>query len=302
VLAAVADVLVAGYASVDLVWTASAAPGPRHTALLTGPVEPPPRFGGCAPVVARLLAGQGHRVGLVSWLGDDAYGRAYRAELEAAGVDTDATVFAEGQASPRSLLFYDPDGGVTCCYHPSGSTQQTLTPSGAARLRDARAVALTVGPPALTAALLEQRPRASLVAWGVKADPDAFPPELRRRLLEQARVITLNQGELDFVADGLPPAGSTADADDRLARVLAATSATVGLTCGRDGARVFWPGGDVQVPARPVAVDDPTGAGDAFFAGFLGAILRHPDPADAGRAGVAEAARFLSAKTGRDRA
>jgi sugar/nucleoside kinase (ribokinase family) len=287
------EVLVAGYAGVDLVWTAASPPGPHRTALLTGPVEPRPRFGGCAPIVAMLLARQGHRVGLVSWLGDDACGRAYRAKLEAAGVDTQATVFAPGQATPRSLLIYDPDGGVTCCYHPSGSADQKLDARGQAQLAHARMLALTVGPCALTAALLAQRPAGSRVAWGVKADANAYPVGLRRQLLEEADVITMNRDELAFVAEALPGGMSASDDDARLACMRRATSAAMAVTAGRAGVRVAWPDGDVQLPASPIEAENPTGAGDAFFAGFLGALLRDLDPVESARAGMAEAVGFL---------
>jgi len=286
-------VLVAGYASIDLVWTAESVPGPDRTAILTGPVEPEPRFGGCAPIVAMQLARQGQSAGLVSWLGDDAPGRAYRVELESAGVDTTFTVFAPGQASPRSLLIYDPNGGVTCCFHPSGSAAQTLDAGTAGQMEQVRALALTVGPARLTSALLERRPRGSIVAWDVKADPDAFPLSLRAQLLRQAQVITLNRGELAFVADGVP--GVAADTDDEalLQRIRSVTSGVLAITSGGSGARVVWPDGDVQLPADAVTDVDPTGAGDVFFAGFVGAKLRRLDPIAAGRLATAAAASFL---------
>jgi sugar/nucleoside kinase (ribokinase family) len=50
----------------------------------------------------------------------------------------------------------------------------------------------------------------------------------------------------------------------------------------------------VDVPALPGPVVDTTGAGDAFAAGFIVAMLDGSPPADAARAGVAAAGRLLA--------
>lgn len=290
------DVVVAGYASIDFVWRSTSTPAPNRTAILTGPVDPDPHFGGCAPIVAMQLARQGQRVGLVSWLGDDAYGRAYCAELESTGVDTTAMVFASGQASPKTLLIYDPAGGTTCCFHPSGSGTHTVDAVAARQIDHARALAITVGPAQLSSALLELLPKSALLAWDVKADAEAFPLELRARLLRQAHVITLNRGELAFVADAAGVRNLVSDEDWLLQRIRDAAAGVVAITSGETGVRVIWPDGDVRIPADPLVEVDPTGAGDAFFAGLLGATLRQLDPDMAGRVAIAEATTFLRAK------
>jgi 2-dehydro-3-deoxygluconokinase len=43
---------------------------------------------------------------------------------------------------------------------------------------------------------------------------------------------------------------------------------------GADGASGFEAGERVDVPALPVSIAEPTGAGDAFAAGFIAATLR----------------------------
>jgi sugar/nucleoside kinase (ribokinase family) len=67
------------------------------------------------------------------------------------------------------------------------------------------------------------------------------------------------------------------------------------LTMGHDGVLVAGE----RVPATEVAIVDPTGAGDAFSAGFLEAWVRSGDVASAARAGVAVAARAVGAVGGR---
>lgn len=282
------DVVVSGYAGVDYVWQVNASPQPGRTSLLFGAVEPPPRFGGCGPRVALALADLGLQVALISWLGGDVVGRDYVSRLEAAGVDVRGVVMAPGRASPRSFLFYDPEGGATVCYHPSGSREQVLDEVGRDLARRARTLAVTVGPAPLTAGLLDARLPEALLAWSVKADPDAFPRDLRRRLLMEAELVCLNRDELPFLL-------GTADSVEARTQLEAlAARRTVVVTDGAAGATVMWPADGELAPAglgsrcrtahvRPerVVVEDPTGAGAAFFAAFLAATLRGSEPRDA---------------------
>ncbi len=288
------DVLVVGYASIDRVWRAKSRPSPGRTAILEGPVEPAPAFGGCGPNVAIELAQLGLRTALVTWLGDDADGRAYLAHLASAGVDLAAVEVAPGQASPRTILVYDPDGGATCLYHPSGSPDQRLTEAGRTAAVGARVLAVTVCPAQLTAELLDARRADALVAWNVKADADAYPLALRARLLREARLVCLNRDELAFITGSEVPTASEAVA--AIERLPLAPDAIVALTLGSNGSLVRAAGTTTHVPAELVEVSDPTGAGDAYFAAFIAAFVAGRSPIEAARAATRHAAAYLRAK------
>jgi len=76
----------------------------------------------------------------------------------------------------------------------------------------------------------------------------------------------------------------------------------VALTLGADGAIVVQDGGaPVSIPAVPSRILDPTGAGDAFCAGFLAAWSTVPDAVAAAKAGVQVAERAVTAIGGRPR-
>jgi sugar/nucleoside kinase (ribokinase family) len=347
------DVLVSGYASIDTVYQASAPPRAGATSLLRGPVASSSRCGGCGPGAAIALARAGCRVGLITWLGDDPHGQTCLQTWADTGIEATGVVVAPGQASPRSLLFYDPDGGATCYYHPSGSAALRLTAAGRDGLANAGALVVTVGPATLTEELLAARRPDQPLAWNVKADAKAFPPDLRRRLAREANLICLNRDELGFVASALPgltslaagadpsppaplPSGRREGSTERAigaghapplpcptgegvggegrppqrdtsvkgrlqgssgvalaAAIQRHSGGIVVVTAGAAGCHVVWPGGSADVPALPVQVADPTGAGDTFFGAFVAGWLRGVDVVEAAAAAAAYVATFL---------
>src|SRR5213080_3341543 len=159
------DALVAGDAAITFAWQVSVPPSPGRTSKLLGAVEPEGRFGGCAPGVA---------LALVSWLGDDDYGRAYLTYLQSGRVDTAGVEIAAGQSSARALMLYDGNGSATCLHHPSGSGSLRLPAAGRDRLVQARWLVLTAGPAGMTQELLDARGEQTSVAWNVKGDPSHY--------------------------------------------------------------------------------------------------------------------------------
>jgi len=286
------DVLVGGDAAITFAWRLSSPPVPGRTSKLLGKVEPAGRFGGCAPAIALALAGFGHQVALVSWLGDDSYGRAYLEKLQTHGVDTAGVEVAQGRSSPRALMLYDPSGAATCLHHPSGSASLGLPDAGRERLKHSRWLALSAGPTAMSDALLDQRPDGTRVAWDVKGDPRHYPVRLRRRILVEADLVCFNRDELAFLAEALDGGGEES-AERQLELVREATSGVLVLTEGAGGSQVIERERSVPIPASPVGAEDPTGVGDAFFAALLSATIRGSSPREAADLATSAAADYL---------
>jgi sugar/nucleoside kinase (ribokinase family) len=94
-----------------------------------------------------------------------------------------------------------------------------------------------------------------------------------------------NEDEADVLGDGM------ADAYE-----------VVVLKRGRDGARVLRRGvAAIEIPAAPAAAVDPTGAGDAFAAGYLAALVRGERDAACAHSAVRAAARAVSGAGARPR-
>lgn len=89
---------------------------------------------------------------------------------------------------------------------------------------------------------------------------------------------------------------------EAVAAALTAHAPLVALKLAADGALVARRGGPVERVAAPsVVVVDPTGAGDAFAAGFLAALLTGRTPRDAAAAGTALGARAVTTTGARPR-
>ncbi len=81
-------------------------------------------------------------------------------------------------------------------------------------------------------------------------------------------------------------------------RLLAGAARSVVVTMGPAGAFGILDGEPIQVMATPVQVNDPTGAGDAFSAGLLAALLRGMPPQEALQFGASTAAHMLQQRGG----
>jgi sugar/nucleoside kinase (ribokinase family) len=249
--------------------------------------------GGSAANTAAWMGADGHPVMFVGCVGDDAFGRAIRAELDALHVDhrlhvsrtlptgtcvvivdhqRERTMFPDSGANSALGIEAFDDGLITgeSHVHLTGYTllNPRSRPAGLAALAAARAIGATcsldpssAGPLAANLGLfLGLLPRLDVVL----ANED------------EARVLT---GETDVAA-----------ALDSLAALVP----TVVVKRGRLGAIAARGDERVAAPAPAAEVVDTTGAGDAFAAGFLPAWSSGSALAEAVAAGQAVAALAVS--------
>ena len=246
-----ADFMVIGAVALDRpVWlNAAFAPGVRlrgrtHEGVLAG------RLGGGAANAGVALARAGHRVRLAGFVAADADGDAALAAAEAAGLDT-ALVGRRASASATTLILIDPAGERAVLHldaNPGAAPQ--LPPPGEALAVDGLYV--RGGYPG--AGSWTQACRGPVVAhWPA--------------------------GRYDGPCDVLVASADDCS-DGDLADLLAAGRAQVGarlqwMVVTHGAAEVVAYGGSrtVRVAPPPARVVDATGAGDAFAAGLLEALV-----------------------------
>jgi sugar/nucleoside kinase (ribokinase family) len=238
------------------------------------------RAGGSAANVARAFAGLGGEASFVGSVGDDGWGRRLVGVLRAEGVRA-RVVRVPGVATARLLALVDRSGERTFVTERGAADRLAVADVQGAWLRGAAVLHVSAYSlfvePAASAALhaadlahaagalvsVDLASRAPLLAYGRAASWERIA-SLR------PDVLFANRGEAVALAG---------PGRERAARRLAELAPLVVIKDGAVGCAVVWrdPAGgvaDLEVAASPIDVADSTGAGDAFAAGFLLALVR----------------------------
>ncbi|WP_243855116.1 sugar kinase [Diaminobutyricimonas sp. TR449] len=234
--------------------------------------------------VAIGLSRLGHRVRWAGRLGDDEVGALVTRTLRAEGVDTAVMIDA---TRPTGLLLVETRIAdiSRVAYYRAGSAASALEVADVEnQLRSGtRVLHITGITAALSASAAEAITALARRAAGLGVTI-SFDVNYRRKLWTReaasavlapiartASIVFASDDELGLVAEG-------AEAD-AAAELLRAGVSEVVVKRGGDGAGVYHAGGTLSVPARRVPVVDTIGAGDAFTAGYLSALLDGEDVA-----------------------
>ena len=255
--------------------------------------------GGSPANLATNLARLGVPVTLVATVGDDSLGRFVTREVERTGVaahmgtrvedPTSVVTVARSAGTPDFAVYRTADRYLTPDQLPDRLLRQ-------ARVFHTSGFALSREPARAT--LLDAARRATRLGVTISIDINFAPRSEAKRLEKQdaARQILALGPLVKCSHDDLARLwGADAASDDAAAdRLVDLGASLVCLTRGPDGALVVWDGGRAEVDAEPVDAVDATGAGDAFWSGFLAAWLGGQTPPDCARAGARMAALKLA--------
>ena len=254
--------------------------------------------------VARL----GHTVRWAGVVGEDPHGQFILRQLRSEGIALHHREDAERSTGVMFLERRTADVGRAYYNRSvSAASTQNIRAVPAARRGGARVVHLT----GITAALSPEARRAveyaaeraagdgSLVSLDVNYRAKLWSREEARAALapivRHASIVVASDDELDLVAPGTDVAAGSAEAEVLMAkRLLEHGVREVVVKRGAAGAGVHTAGGRWEVPAVPVTSIDTVGAGDAFTAGYLSALLDGDDVAGRLRRGALTGAFAVS--------
>ncbi|MCU7821695.1 sugar kinase [Kitasatospora sp. DSM 101779] len=276
-----------------------------------------PTVGGAESNTACALAALGVPTAWIGRVGDDGFGRMVTADLVARGVDVSAVAVdphrrtglyvkeTGGSALPHDLG----PGRSRLHYYRTGSAASALSPAlladpGAARLlAGARLLHLTGITAALSddclalvRALLAERRPGRLVSVDLNWRPALWrgrDPEVLPELLDASDVLLLGADEADEALGTGDPAA--------LRAAFPSPATVVVKDAGHRVTALDRSGAAVTEPALAVEVVEPTGAGDAFAAGYLAGLHRGLDGRRRLRLGHLAAACALTAPGDRGR-
>ncbi len=219
-------------------------------------------FGGCAGNIAynlRLLGDAGYPMATV---GRD-FGP-YANWLQQAGVPTDFVKVIESEHTAQGFVTTDLDDNQIWAFHPGAMSSSHLN-----RVPDAGDVAIGIVAPDGRDGMVQHAAQFAAAGIPFIFDPGQglpmFEGEALRTFISQASWLAVNDYEWQVLQQ---KTGWTA------AQVLEHVQALI-VTRGAEGSTIHTQQGEISIPsARPAAVVDPTGCGDAYRAGLIHGLLQ----------------------------
>lgn len=248
----------------------------------------PPRFlqgyGGDTSNCAVAAARQGASTGMVTALGDDAFGRAFLELWRAEGVDTRA-VQIDPQAHTGIYFISYRDGQHEFSYMRKGSAASRMRPADLPGecIRGARILHVSGISQAISDIAADCVFQAIELARGAGLQV-SYDTNLRLKLWPLARaraVIHAAMARAQIALPGLDDARQLTGLDDADAIAdfyLKLGAAIVALKMGREGVLLATADGRERLPPHPVEQVDATGAGDVFDGAFLAELVRGAEP------------------------
>jgi adenosine kinase len=229
-------------------------------------------YGGCAANIAYSLKLLGDRGLPMATAGDDF--APYRERMLAQGISVEHVKVVDGTFTAQAFITTDLDDNQITAFHPGAMQHAHLN-----RVSDAGPeVALGIVAPDGRQAMMEHAAQFTAAKIPFIFDPGQgmpmFGTEELKAFVDQARWVAVNDYEWGLLQQ---KTGYT------VSDITARAEALV-VTRGGEGSVIYTKGRTITVPtARPKAVVDPTGCGDAYRAGLIHGLLRGLDWETTGR-------------------
>ncbi len=228
-------------------------------------------FGGCAGNIAYNLDLLGGQPQIMATVGDDV--QPYAQQLEKLGLSQQHVRQIAGTFTAQAFITTDLDDNQITAFHPGamGHSHQN-------HVADVKDVTLGIVSPDGRDGMVQHAREFHAAGIPFVFDPGQGLPMFNgEELLEfvrQADYLTVNDYEAQLLQD---KTGQTLDA-------LSAHVKALIVTLGAQGSLIYADGRQIEIPcARPEAVVDPTGCGDAYRAGLLYGIANGLDWTVTGR-------------------
>ena len=225
-------------------------------------------------------------------IGRDEHGKLYRKKLEALGV---SDCLAEGEGVTGSSLILVSEDGARTMNTFLGMSQKLMNPDIDPEIIQSSKYLYLTGylwdtesqKKAVLNALDEAKKREIKVALSL-SDPfcvTRHKEDFINLLKGYASMVFCNQEEAFTLLD--------TEITQQAVETLSDWTETAALTIGAYGALISHQGETCYIDPSPVRVEDTTGAGDAFAAGFLYGMTHDLSPLDSGRIGATLAAAVI---------
>jgi adenosine kinase len=227
--------------------------------------------GGCAGNIAYGLKLLGDRGYAMATVGHD-FGP-YREWMASNGVPTDHIKVIETEHTAQAFITTDLDDNQITAFHPGAMQSSHLN-----RVTDARDIGIGIVAPDGRDGMIQHAEQFARAGIPFIFDPGQGLPMFGREELDkfvgEASWVAMNDYEWQMVQQ--KTGWGVRDVSARVQALI--------VTRGANGSVIYTRDGEIEVPsARPHAVVDPTGCGDAYRAGLLHGLLHGLDWETTGR-------------------
>ncbi len=253
-----------GHTALDVIMEVSELPGIDSSVAVNDRVV---RYGGTGANIARAAAEMGVEVSLASFVGDD-FPDDYMEALKESSVETDDLNKIDGQKTPTCWIINDEDGDQITFVDQGAMDKAEDFDLQKKTLKKSEIIHIGTGRPGYYSRIFESF---DLDDRSVVFDPAqeleyVYEPDIFESFLKMSDYFFCNEKELEIALDYL----DMNDPEEML-EIIDMLLVTKGI----DGSTLYLPDEVVDIPSyRPEQVLDPTGAGDAFRAGFYAALYR----------------------------
>jgi adenosine kinase len=229
-------------------------------------------FGGCAANIAYGLKLLGDRGIAMATAGHDF--APYKERMQSLGISAQHIKILDGTFTAQAFITTDLDDNQITAFHPGAMQFAHLN-----KVADAGPeIALGIVAPDGRQAMIEHATQFEAASIPFIFDPGQgmpmFDGDELKTFIRQARWVAVNDYEW-----GMLQQKTGLSADDVASQVEALI-----VTLGAEGSIIYTGGRKLTVPcAKPRAVVDPTGCGDAYRAGLIHGLLRGQDWETIGR-------------------
>ncbi len=218
-------------------------------------------FGGCAGNIAynlKLLGDPGY---VMATVGHD-FGP-YADWMDRHGVPRDHLRVIDTEHTGQAFITTDLDNNQITAFHPGAMGHSHLN-----KVTDAAGVALGIVAPDGRDGMIAHAEQFAAAGIPFIFDPGQglpmFDGASLRRFIDQATWVAVNEYEWNLLAERT--GWSAGEIASRVAALI--------VTRGADGSTIHAGGREIVIPAaRPAAIVDPTGCGDAYRAGLIHGLL-----------------------------
>ncbi len=243
-------------------------------------------YGGTGANIARWAAKLGVKTALASFVGPD-FPEDFESAMRNDGVDLTGLVKKEGYATPTCWIMTDPQQDQVAIINQGPMKDMDDFEISKHTVEKSELIHIGTGRPAHYRKAMEH---AKAHGKRIAFDPAqeihyVYDAGTFSELLEMADYLFVNRGELKRAMEYL----GMGDKLDLLAHIE-----TLILTKGKEGSEIITKDKVYEIPAvSPLKYLDPTGAGDAYRAGFYAGLSRSMDLETCGKLGASAASFAL---------